>query len=55
MSAGMRLSDQKRPVAAPHAFAAELIATALAALGVKQAEAMRLAKTATDSRRKELS
>jgi AcrR family transcriptional regulator len=54
MSAGMRLSDQKRPVADPHAFAAEIIATALAALGVKPVEAMRLAKTATESRRKEL-
>jgi AcrR family transcriptional regulator len=55
ISAGMRLSDEKHPAADPFAFAAEIVATALVALGVKQAEAMRLAKTATDSRRKELS
>lgn len=54
MSAGMRLSDQKRRVADPFGFAAELVAAALVALGMKQTEAVRLAKTAMDSRRKEL-
>lgn len=54
MSAGMRLSDDKRRVPEPFAFAAEVIATALVALGLKQAEAARLAKSAMDSRKKEL-
>lgn len=54
MSAGMRLSDQTRRAPEPFAFAAEVIATALTALGLKQAEALRLAKTAMDSRKKEL-
>jgi AcrR family transcriptional regulator len=53
-STGMRLSDQSRPVADPYTFAADVVATALAALGIKQSEAMRLAKTATESRKKEL-
>lgn len=54
MSAGMRLSDERHRVAEPFAFAAELIAAALIALGLKQAEAQRLAKTAMDTRKKEL-
>ncbi len=54
MSAGMRLSDETRRVPEPFAFAAEVVATALTALGMKQAEALRLAKTATDTRKKEL-
>jgi AcrR family transcriptional regulator len=55
MSAGMRLSDEKRRVPEPFSFAAELIAAALIALGLKHAEAQRLAKTAMDARKKELS
>lgn len=54
MSAGMRLADEKRRVPEPFAFAAEVVATALVALGVKQIEAARIAKTAMDSRKKEL-
>lgn len=54
MSAGMRLSDEKRRVPEPFAFAAEIVATALAALGVKHIEAQRLAKSAMDHRKKEL-
>jgi AcrR family transcriptional regulator len=53
MSAGMRLSDAKHRVADPYAFAAEVVATALVALGLKQPEATRLAKTAMDARKKE--
>ena len=53
MSAGMRLSDERR-VPEPFTFAAEVIATALAALGLKPAEAIRLARTAIDTRKKEL-
>lgn len=55
MSAGMRLSDEKRRVPEPYAFAAEVIATALAALGVKQAEATRVAAAAMTARKKEAS
>ncbi len=54
MSAGMRLSDETRPVPEPFAFAAEVVATALTALGMKLPEAQRLAKTAMDNRKKEL-
>jgi AcrR family transcriptional regulator len=54
MSAGMRLSDAPRRLPDPFAFAAEVVATALAALGLKQVEALRLAKTAVDTRKKEL-
>ncbi len=53
MSAGMRLSDTTHRVAEPFAFAADIVATALVALGLKQAEAARLAKTAMDARKKE--
>ena len=53
MSAGMRLSDPKHRVPDPYTFAAEVIATALVALGLKPTEAMRLAKTAMDARKKE--
>jgi AcrR family transcriptional regulator len=53
MSAGMRLSDPKHRVPDPYAFAADVIATALIALGLKQAEAARLAKAAMDARKKE--
>jgi AcrR family transcriptional regulator len=54
LSAAMRLSDTEHPVEAPFGFAADLVATALVALGVKQAEASRLAKSAMDARSKEL-
>jgi AcrR family transcriptional regulator len=54
MSAGMRLSDEKRRVPEPFAFAAEIITTALVALGVKPTEAQRIAATAMTSRKKEL-
>jgi AcrR family transcriptional regulator len=54
MSAGMRLSDETRRVPEPFAFAAEVVATALAALGLKQPEALCFAKTAMDTRKKEL-
>jgi AcrR family transcriptional regulator len=54
MSAGMRLSDEKRRVPEPFAFAAEVVATALVALGLRPAEAQRLARTTMDTRRKEL-
>jgi AcrR family transcriptional regulator len=54
MSAGMRLSDETRRVPEPFAFAAEVVATALTALGMKPTEALRLAKTAMDLRKKEL-
>ena len=53
MSAGMRLSDPKHRVPDPYTFAADVVATALVALGVKPAEAARLAKTAMDARKKE--
>ncbi|MFM9865329.1 MAG: TetR/AcrR family transcriptional regulator [Micropepsaceae bacterium] len=53
MSAGMRLSDAKHRVGDPYAFATEILATALVALGLKQTEAARLAKTAMDARRQE--
>lgn len=54
LSAAMRLGDAARPVPDPFAFAADIVATALAGLGVKQAEAARLAKAAMNTRKKEL-
>lgn len=54
MSAGMRLSEGTRRAPDPFGFAAEIVATALTALGLKPAEAIRLAKTAMDTRKKEL-
>jgi AcrR family transcriptional regulator len=53
MSAAMRLAETHRPVDAPYDFAADVIAIALAGLGMKTAEAQRLARTTMDSRRKE--
>jgi AcrR family transcriptional regulator len=53
MSAGMRLSETRHPVTEPFAFAADIVATALIALGLKPAEAARLAKTSMDARKKE--
>jgi AcrR family transcriptional regulator len=52
-AAAMRLTDAAHPVGEPYTFAKDLLATALVALGVGQAEASRLAKTAMDVRRKE--
>lgn len=54
MSAGMHLSDARRRIPDPFVFAADIVATALIALGMKQAEAARLAKAAMDIRKKEL-
>lgn len=53
MSAAMRLTQSDQPVEAPHAFAADVIAVALTGLGMKPADAQRLAMTAMNSRRKE--
>jgi AcrR family transcriptional regulator len=53
MSTAMHLTDAERRVAEPYAFAAEALTTALAALGVKQTEAARLATAAMTARRKE--
>lgn len=54
MSANMHLSGAPRHVPQPFAFAAEIVATALTALGLKQTEAQRLAKIAMNTRKKEL-
>lgn len=54
MSAAMRLSETVHAVPEPFEFATDVIATALVAQGVKQADAVRLAKAAMDSRRKEI-
>ncbi len=54
MSACMHLSDSTRRVSEPYIFAAEIVATALVALGMKQADATRVAKTAMNTRKKEL-
>jgi hypothetical protein len=53
MSAAMRLAETDAPVAAPYDFAADAIAIALAGLGMKPAEAQRLARATMDTRRKE--
>lgn len=53
ISACMHLSDSTRRVSEPYVFAAEVVATALVALGLKQADATRLAKTAMNTRKKE--
>lgn len=54
LAAGMRLSDAERPVADGFAFAGEVVATALIALGVRRLEAERLARAALEARKKEL-
>jgi AcrR family transcriptional regulator len=54
LSASTRLSDTEHRVVAPHAFAAEVIATILITLGLKPAEATRIAAAAMAARRKEL-
>jgi hypothetical protein len=51
MSAAMRLSETVHAVPDPFEFATDIIATALVALGVKQADAVRLAKTAMQARK----
>jgi AcrR family transcriptional regulator len=53
MSTAMHLTDTKRRVAEPYTFAADALTTALTALGVKHAEAARLATAAITARRKE--
>jgi len=54
MAAILRLSDAgERRVANPHDFAADVVATLLVLLGLKQAEASRLASAAMEARRKE--
>ena len=53
MSAGMHLSDSARRVSEPYIFATEVVATALVALGLKQADATRLARIAMNTRKKE--
>lgn len=54
LSAGIRLSDAARPLPNDFAFSAEVVATALAALGVRRPEARRLAQAAVAARKKEL-
>lgn len=54
MSAMMRLSDTAHRLPDSYAFAAEVITTALVALGLKPAEAARLATNAISARKKEL-
>jgi len=49
----MRLTDSTHPVGQPYAFATQSLTTALIALGLRQAEAARLAKSAVESRRVE--
>lgn len=53
MSAAMRLAETLRPVEAPYEFASDVIAIALSGLGMKPAEAHRLARTTMETRRKE--
>jgi len=55
LAAILRLSDVgARRVTDPHAFATDVVATLLALLGLKQAEASRLASAAVEARRKEV-
>ncbi|MBL8780601.1 MAG: TetR/AcrR family transcriptional regulator [Alphaproteobacteria bacterium] len=53
LSAILRISDTNHRVADPHAFATDVVTTLLVALGLKQAEAKRLASAAVTARRKE--
>lgn len=53
MSAAMRITEAAHPVDAPYGFAADAIAVSLAGLGMKPAEAQRLARTTIDSRKKD--
>ncbi|MBP6012934.1 MAG: TetR/AcrR family transcriptional regulator [Alphaproteobacteria bacterium] len=54
MSTALHLTDTTRRVAEPYAFAAEALATALLALGMKQADAVRIANAAVNNRRKDI-
>jgi AcrR family transcriptional regulator len=54
IAAEMRLTDTMHRVSDPYAFAIQSLTTALVTLGLKQTEAARLAKTAMETRRKEL-
>jgi len=51
MSAAMRLSETVHAVPDPFEFATDIVTTALVGLGVKQADAVRLATTAMDARK----
>ncbi len=53
MSAMMRLSDAAHRMSDPAGFAADVIATCLVALGVKPAEATRMAASAISERKKD--
>jgi len=50
----MRLTDSVHRVSQPYAFAMQSLTTALVALGVGQTEAVRMARTAIENRRKEM-
>ena len=50
----MRLTDPVHQVPEPYVFSSQSLATALVALGLKQSEALSMAKAAMASRRKEL-
>ena len=52
MSAAMRITEATRAVEKPYDFAADVIAIALAGLGMKTSDALRLARTTIDTRRK---
>lgn len=54
VAAVMRLTDTVHRLSQPDGFAIHSLTTALVTLGLKQAEAVRLAQTAMESRRKEL-
>lgn len=54
MSVAMRLTEDAPPVMDQFEFATDAIVMALISLGVKQADALRLAKTAMESRKKEI-
>ena len=53
MSAMLRVTGSRHGLTDPHAFAADVIATALVALGLKPNEATRLAAAAMTARKKE--
>jgi AcrR family transcriptional regulator len=54
LSAVLRLSDSNHRVTDQHAFAADVVATLLITLGLKSAEAVRIAGAAVAARKKEL-
>lgn len=53
MSGALRIAEAGMPVKDAHEFAGDVIAVALAGLGMKPADAQRLARTTMDLRRKE--